>query len=83
MSEAWLCIDEDSPELDAYIVKVAADAVASVTRWFDEVGIAAGDARRAPMIAHVAELASAKCREAIASIRLKRACEGTPANVLH
>lgn len=65
MSNDWLCIDDDSPELDAYIAENVADAVAQAGRFLDEGTEPRTEAQRQAFLAKVANLVETEFRKAI------------------
>jgi hypothetical protein len=70
MSDVWLCVDEDSPQLDAYVAGIVREAVEQVER-----NIGVDHPRRAEILAQTARLVETKCRDAIASARANAAIE--------
>ena len=69
----WLCIDEDSPELEEYIAGAVAQAVAEFSPLLDGDGVRADDPRRAAKLAELAKLIETHSHNVVANARAQAA----------
>jgi hypothetical protein len=65
----WLCIDDDSPDLDALVDEQTTRIVAAVAEMLDEFGVGADDPARARMLESAAQKGEDLIRKRIADAR--------------
>jgi hypothetical protein len=83
MSEGWLCIDEDSPQLEQHIAESVATAVEFAKRFMEEENVTGTEAERERFLTRVANLVEAKQREAIEKARAQAKLAGHAPPALH